>query len=256
MATSPSRITTLLFLTSASLAACGGGSGAAPASNSSAPNTAPNTTAPAPSVPLTTTTFSSTTADFANPERGFYGWAGNDFVTQYDAGSVQAAYAAGQRLAFAKVELDKYRSSDLPDAWLTQLGNSFAEVRKAGMKVTLLFSYDFSAGGQDASAALIKRHIEQLRPILAANADLIPYMRAGFIGAWGEWHSSQSGNSCGYNAPATVTCTQADANRLLVRDALLANMPATTQIGFRYPAKPRRPAQRLLLGWPHRLWHL
>jgi hypothetical protein len=239
MATTPSRIPSLLFLAIASLTGCGGGNGAAPASGATASNTtAPNPSAPAPApapAPLTTATLSSTTADFANPERGFYGWSGDDFVTQYDTGSVQAAYNAGQRLVFAKVELNNYRSSDLPDAWLTQLGNSFAEVRQAGMKVTLLFSYDFSAGGQDASAALIKRHIEQLRPILAANADLIPYMRAGFIGAWGEWHSSQSGNSCGYNAPATVTCTQADANRVIIRDALLANMPATTQIGFRYP---------------------
>jgi Domain of unknown function (DUF4832)/Domain of unknown function (DUF4874) len=148
---------------------------------------------------------------------------------------VQAAYNAGHRLAFAKVELNNYRTADLPAAWLTQLGNSFAEIRKAGMKTTLLFSYDFSAGGQDASTAQIKRHTEQLRPVLAANADLIPFMRAGFIGAWGEWHSSQSGNSCGYNAPATATCAQADANRAIIRDALLANMPATTQIGFRYP---------------------
>jgi Domain of unknown function (DUF4832)/Domain of unknown function (DUF4874) len=148
---------------------------------------------------------------------------------------VQAAYNAGQRLAFAKVELNNYRTVDLPATWLTQLGNSFTELRKAGMKATLLFSYDFTEGGQDASAAQIKRHTEQLKPILAANADLIPYMRAGFIGAWGEWHSSKSGNSCGYNAPSTVTCAQADANRIIIRDALLANMPATTQIGFRYP---------------------
>jgi len=160
---------------------------------------------------------------------------GNDFVTQYNAPSVQAAYNAGHRLAFAKVELDNYRTIDLPAAWLTQLGNNFAELRKAGMKATLLFSYDFTEGGQDASAAQIKRHTEQLKPILAANADIIPYMRAGFIGAWGEWHSSKSGNSCGYNAPTTVTCAQADANRVIIRDALLANMPATTQIGFRYP---------------------
>jgi Domain of unknown function (DUF4832)/Domain of unknown function (DUF4874) len=178
---------------------------------------------------------STTTADFANPERGFYGWAGSDFVTQYDAGSVQAAKAAGQSLVFAKVELDKYRTADLPEAWLTQLGNSFAAVRKAGLKTTLLFSYDFTEGGKDASAAQIKRHTEQLKPVLAANADVIPFMRAGFIGAWGEWHSSQAGNSCGYNALPSTTCTEADANRIIIRDALLANMPATTQIGFRYP---------------------
>ena len=191
--------------------------------------------APTPAAAQVSATFSSTTADFSNPERGFYGWSGNDFVTQYDAGSVQATYNAGHRLLFAKVELDAFRNADFPDTWLISLNNSFTKVRAAGMKVTLLFSYDFSAGGKDASAAQIKRHTEQLKPVLAANADLIPYMRAGFVGAWGEWHSSQSGNSCGYNALPTTTCTEADANRIIIRDALLANMPATTQIGFRYP---------------------
>ncbi len=152
----------------------------------------------------------------------------------------------------AKVQLDNYRTTDLPAAWLTQLGSSFAKVRAAGLKTTLLFSYDFSAGGNDASAARIKRHIEQLQPVLAANADVIPFMRAGFIGAWGEWHSSQAGNSCGYNAPAGSTCVQADANRVTVRDALLANVPATTQIGFRYPTDLQKwyasPAQQSRAG--------
>ena len=184
---------------------------------------------------MTSVTLASTNADFANPERGFYGWAGSDFVTQYDAGSVQNAKLAGRSLVLAKVELNNFRTTDLPAAWLTQLGDSFAKVRAAGLKTTLLFSYDFSEGGKDASAAQIKRHTEQLKPVLAANADVIPFMRAGFIGAWGEWHSSQSGNSCGYNALPSTTCAEADANRIIIRDALLANMPATTQIGFRYP---------------------
>ncbi len=252
MASPTLRVTSLLFLTAASLAvaslaACGGGSGGggspastAPASgtntsSAAAPEAAAPSAAPASTAPLTTATFSSTSADFANPERGFYGWSGDDFVTNYNAGSVQAAKNNGQSLVLAKVKLDNYRSTDLPAAWLTQLGESFAKVRAAGMKTTLAFSYDFTAGGQDASAAQIKRHTEQLQPVLAANADVIPYMRAGFIGAWGEWHSSQAGNSCGYNAPASTTCAQADANRIIIRDALLVNMPATTQIGFRYP---------------------
>jgi hypothetical protein len=240
---------TLVF-TAAALTACGGGDSSiatgqtasvavASTSGATPPQAAPAASSPPPSAPvtplLTSATLSATNADFANPERGFYGWAGSDFATQYDAGSVQAARTAGQGLVLAKVQLDNYRTTDLPAAWLAQLANSFAKVRAAGLKTTLLFSYDFSAGGRDASAALIKRHIEQLQPVLAANADVIPFMRAGFVGAWGEWHSSQAGNSCGYNAPSGTTCAQADANRVTVRDALLANVPTTTQIGFRYP---------------------
>jgi hypothetical protein len=210
-------------------AACGGGAGAVtlPTEGSGdvrAPSAAPGTAS-----------FSPTSADFPNPERGFYGWSGSDFINGFDARGVGAAYSAGQRLVLARVPLDGYRGSDLPDALLVGLDARFATLRAAGMKATLWFSYDFSASGNDASAAQIKRHLEQLRPVLSANADVIPYMRAGFIGAWGEWHSSKSGNSCGYNSGST-TCSTADANRAVVRDALLANVPATTQIGFRYPA--------------------
>jgi hypothetical protein len=193
-----------------------------------------NAATPAPP-PTITQTFSATSADFPNPERGFYGWSGSDFVTRYDANSVKATSDAGMRLLLALVQLDNFRSADLSADWLRALDASFAKVRAAGMKVTLAVSYDFTAGGKDATAAQIKRHLEQLKPVLAANADVIPYMRAGFIGAWGEWHSSQSGNSCGYNSPANITCEVADANRVIVRDALFANVPSTTQIGFRYP---------------------
>jgi hypothetical protein len=169
-------------------------------------------------------------------ERGFYGWSGSDFVNSYEASSVQAVYDAGQRLAYARVQLGSYRTSDLPASWLSSLSARFASVRSAGMKVMLHFAYNYSAGGSDATAAQIKRHLEQLNPVLAANADVIPYMRAGFIGAWGEWHSSTSGNSCIGSNPSGTSCATADANRLIVRDALLANVPATTQVAFRYPS--------------------
>ena len=210
--------------------------------------------APAPApvpVTLTAARFSISATDFPNPDRGFYGWAGSDFVTAYDAPSVQGNYTAGQRLVLANVKLDAYRGTDLPASFLTALNSRFGQLRAAGMKSTLWFSYDFSEGGNDAPAPRIKRHLEQLKPILAANADVIPYMRAGFIGAWGEWHSSKAGNSCGYNSGATP-CATADANRLIVRDALIANVPATTQIGIRYPADLMKwypsPTQQTRLG--------
>jgi hypothetical protein len=195
--------------------------------------------------------FATTSADIPNPDRGFYGWSGSDFVSAYDAGSVQSTYNSGQRLVLAKISLAAWRTSDLPASFLSSLSSRFDQVRTAGMKTTVLIAYDFSGSGQDATASQIKRHLEQLKPVFAAQADVIPYMRAGFIGAWGEWHSSTSGNSCGYNS-GTTTCATADANRAIVRDALLANVPATTQIGIRYPADLMKwypsPTQQTRLG--------
>ena len=180
--------------------------------------------------------FLSSDADFPNPDRGFYSNPGaSDFVAGVDPEALRAAQAAGRSLLLARVQLDAWREADLPPSFLKALDERFAQVRAAGMKVTLLFNYDFSAAGRDASAQRISSHLQQLKPVLKAHAAVIPFMRAGFIGAWGEWHSSTSGNSCSGRAGA-MACAAAEANRLIVRDALLANVPETTQIGIRYPA--------------------
>ena len=59
---------------------------------------------------------------------------------------MQSAYTGGKRLVLALVPLDSYRVTDLPASFLTTLGARFASVRAAGMKTTLLFSYDFGGG--------------------------------------------------------------------------------------------------------------
>jgi hypothetical protein len=95
-------------------------------------------------------------------------------------------------------------------------------------------AYDFTSGGQDATSTLIVSHLTQLKPYFLANADVLPYVKAGFIGAWGEWNSSQNGNSCGYNSGATL-CSTANANRLIIRNALVASVHPLTAVQFRLP---------------------
>jgi hypothetical protein len=195
--------------------------------------------------------FSPSDADFPNPDRGFYSAGLGEFLVPFNAAVVRAVDAEGMRLLMARVQLDPWRDADLPPWLLAVLDERLTQVRAAGMKVTLLFNYDFSEAGQDASAERIRSHLQQLKPVLATHAAVIPFMRAGFIGAWGEWHSSASGNSC-TGSPATAVCTTAQANRLIVRDALLDNVPATTQIGIRYAADLMRwypdPTQQRRLG--------
>jgi hypothetical protein len=196
--------------------------------------------------------FSPSQADFPNPDRGFYTFPGaSDFVAGLAPAGLRSARAAGRRLLMARVQLDAWRDDDLPPWLLVALDQRLSEVREAGMKVTLWFNYDFSQAGQDASAERIRSHLRQLKPVLATHAAVIPFMRAGFIGAWGEWHSSASGNSC--EGPiGTPACEAARARRLIVRDALLENVPETTQIGIRYPTDLMQwypdPAQQERLG--------
>jgi hypothetical protein len=151
-----------------------------------------------------------------NPERGFY--VGLDLL---NAGGAAQVRANGHTLAIALVGLDDYRDSDLDAAFLTRLGQGFAAARAAGIKVVLRFSYN-SSFAADASKARILGHIAQLKPLLQDNADVISVMQAGFIGAWGEWHSSTNG-------------LDNDADRGAILNAILDALPASRAVQVRTP---------------------
>ncbi len=136
----------------------------------------------------TTVHFPRSTRDLLNPERGFM--VDVDLIAGRD---VTAVRARGYTLAYAGVRLDAHRDGPLPASLLEALDTGFAAVRAAGIKVVLRFVYNDAASGRDASKGRILAHIAQLQPVLAANADVIAVMDAGFIGAWGEWHSSTNG---------------------------------------------------------------
>jgi hypothetical protein len=141
--------------------------------------------------PLTTATFTPISDDLLNPERGFYDWA--DLASGDDLGYVRQN---GLTVAWAEGHLDDYRTTAIPSSYLTALGDGFARARAAGIKIYLRFSYNdgpWPNPDPDASKAQILAHLAQLTPVLAANADVIVALQAGFIGAWGEWHSSTHG---------------------------------------------------------------
>ncbi|MEO7278141.1 MAG: DUF4832 domain-containing protein, partial [Sphingomicrobium sp.] len=102
-------------------------------------------------------------------------------------------------LTHAYFQLDKFRGGPISAAELTSIDQRFAAARAARVKVVPRFSYNFPAGlplvpgDEDSALAIVLRHIGQLEPILRRNADVIAFMEAGFIGAWGEWHHSTSG---------------------------------------------------------------
>jgi hypothetical protein len=178
-------------------------------------------------------------APIANPDRYEGQWAGGDIVASYDAASVASSFSAGYRLLKCHVNLVAFRTTAISGAFLSSLQTQLNLIRSAGMKCILDFTYNQDSSGLDATAAQIASHLGQLKTTLYANADVIPYLKAGFIGAWGEWHSSTSGNSCGYNPNGGVPpCpnTSVAANRVTVRDALLLNVHPLTAVQFRYPS--------------------
>jgi hypothetical protein len=149
---------------------------------------------PAPSGPepaIVTHTYVPSAAPILNPERGFF--------TPYQlpaSSGFSPVRATGNTLVHLNLRLDDWREADLPQDVLDGFDANFADIRDAGLKAIIRFSYNegpYPDSEPDASKAQILRHIEQLTPLLQKNADVIAWVEAGFIGAWGEWHTSTNG---------------------------------------------------------------
>jgi hypothetical protein len=192
-----------------------------------------------------TTRTVSYTGDFAsvftNPDRGFHNRYEiiddanvNDYVTPHsEAGfnpdevdrTFARAKADGDTLIHSYVHLDKYQTSDLPQELLDNLGSGLAAIRAQGLKIVLRFAYTWSEYSA-VTEAQIDRHIDQLSPVLTANADVIDHLEAGFLGAWGEWHDSPYTDA--------FSADQAPVRYRIVKK-LLSATPATIPIAIRYP---------------------
>ena len=142
--------------------------------------------------PATVThTYVATDASILNPERGFF--------TPYElpgSAGFSPMRATGNTLVHLNIRLDDWRETDIPQDVLDDLDSNFADIRDAGVKAIIRFAYNqgpYPDSEPDASKAQILRHIEQLTPLLQNNADVIAWVEAGFIGAWGEWHTSTNG---------------------------------------------------------------
>jgi len=180
--------------------------------------TSPTPTTDTPPSDVVTIHFTPSAADIPNPERGFYEWWGETSPDWYAE--------QGYTLAYTREDLREYVSSDLPVEYLQSLSDLFQLVRQARIKLIIRFTYNegetYPDPAPDASLEQTVRHIEQLAPILEANKDVIAWFEAGFIGAWGEWHTSANG-------------LDTPENKAIIRDALLTQFPADRFILFRYP---------------------
>ena len=136
-------------------------------------------------------TYAISDASLLNPERGFF--------TPYQLPGYPGfspVRATGNTLVHLNIRLDDWRETDIPQDVLDGFDTNFADIRDAGLKAIIRFSYNegpYPDSEPDASKAQILRHIEQLTPFLQKNADVIAWVEAGFIGAWGEWHTSTNG---------------------------------------------------------------
>lgn len=136
-------------------------------------------------------TFSASDEPILNPERGFF----TPYELPGNAG-FSPVRITGNTLVHLNIRLDEYRESDLPQSVLDGLEVNFNDIRDAGVKAIPRVAYNqgpYPDTEPDASKAWVLRHIEQLAPLFQKHSDVIAWVEAGFIGAWGEWHTSTNG---------------------------------------------------------------
>ena len=174
------------------------------------------------------------TSIFSNPERGFTEELGgetmltdskNHVIKPETSSFFSSTRNAKESLLVAIYYLGNYKTKDLSDAILQGFDEDMQILREKGYKCILRFAYDWNSKN-DAELSWVKRHIAQLKPHLASNADVIYVLQTGFVGQWGEWYySSHFGNE-------TQHLTD---NRREVIDAMLDACPPDRFLLVRYP---------------------
>lgn len=141
--------------------------------------------------------------DFMRAQGGQY----SDFFWVWQAEQYRCD---GVAIAQAYGYLDRYMDSEIPAEALEAIQRSFDRAREAGIKFLLRFAYGHD-DNQFASPDLarILSHMDQLAPLIQRNADVIYVLQCGFLGAWGEFHSSANG------IDRKIECTSAVVRKTL-----------------------------------------
>lgn len=211
-----------------------------------------------------TITYEISDEDFLNPERGFYYPSSthqNDDPFTYN--NISADWVASRReaytpwranyqvrssLFFRYFMLHEFVDSPISEGYLENMAFDFASIRAAGSKVIIRFSYNntlpdpISPPFGDASKAQVLEHIQQLTPLLQANADIIATAQLGFIGTWGEGyytdHFGFTGPTSQGGQPALSAENWQDRNEII--QAWLMALPPSRSIQVRYPQQKQK----------------
>ncbi len=139
-------------------------------------------------IPKKEITFTESKATLLNPARGFY--------VQFDSvdvGEMNELRENGITTALLGFDIKEYVDREISSDKLEELRNALETAQENGIKVILRCAYGFESEFQYKDPADLERifsHIEQIAPILNENKQNILCVQAGFLGPWGEWHSS------------------------------------------------------------------
>lgn len=178
-------------------------------------------------------TFREAEAPVVNPERGFYYPVDlRSGTSPISVSSVKAQRKEGRTLFYLGFYLNDFMegNGDISSDFLKKIQDCMDALREGGAKCILRFAYKDRESDKpwDASEKTVLHQVEQLKPLLQKNEDVIFVLQAGFVGVWGEWYYTDN----------FVFQPSSDADyqpRRHLADALLDALPASRKIQVRTP---------------------
>ena len=131
---------------------------------------------------------------FPNPERGFL----RTLIVYSEGDSLNLAQLnllRGENISLVLrfFYLEAFKDKAISATELSLIQDDLDKIRQAGLKAVLRFAYTDNLAGTDAPYEIVAQHLDQLQPIFENNKDVIAFVQAGFIGAYGEWYISSNG---------------------------------------------------------------
>ena len=158
-----------------------------------------------------------------NPERGFRleldqgcddGSMADEAWVQAMADAAQYNITVVQTYCYLGTPNQTVVPEHLSQDMLDRVDRAFSQLRSNSAKALFRFAYDHAMPGEhEYGPETILRHIDQLKQVVEPNIDALYVMQAGFIGSWGEWHSSKSNIHA--NATAVSRIVEAELFTLL-----------------------------------------
>lgn len=122
-----------------------------------------------------------------NPARGFYVQ-----IRSSELERVEEIRKDNINIILVTFDIKDYMDIKIPEQKLKELETILSKARENNISVIFRAAYGFGENYKDpANVSSIYDHIKQIAPIINANNDVILSVQAGFIGPWGEWHSSR-----------------------------------------------------------------